>query len=198
MDVSALDPAAQGTQQELPEGQQQQQQQQQAEQPGGGQWDAQGQWWPAGPTGSEGDSAGVYALQKGKGKGKGSGCAICNAPDHWKNECPYNKGGKGGKGKGWQNKGYSKGKSKGKGGKGFYNKGKGWGKGAYNLEPDWSGSYDGDWSSNWGSVPALVLEKGVKAIPDEKQGEARTTLRTWKIRFPERWLPESGRFQSAL
>jgi hypothetical protein len=60
---------------------------------------------------------------KGKGKDKGAGgkeknngCAICFAPDHWKNECPQNQDkGKGkayGKGKGYQG-GKGKGKSPG-------------------------------------------------------------------------------------
>ena len=89
---------------------------------------------------------------------------------HWKNECPHNKG----KGKSWQQgKGSNKGKGFGKN-KGFskgYNNGfgkKGWGKGAYGFEPDYSGQ--SDWpGSGWGaSVPALVLEKGVKKSEEQE------------------------------
>ena len=149
----------------------------QSEKDDASQWQPDGQqWWP---TGSEGEGAGAYSLQKGKAKGKGSGCAICGAMDHWKNECPKNKGGKS---KGWNPKGKGKGKyGKGKGyyGKGFgaSKGGKGWGKGAYNLESgsDYGSGWEGDWSGGWGSVPALVLEKGRK---DDNDDDPEKTI-TW-------------------
>ena len=82
---------------------------------------------------------------KGKGKGKNGGCAICGAPEHWKNECPRNKGGKG---KGWHGKG----------------KGQTWqGRSVSNFEGDWSGSGDKEWNKSRDHVGVSsfdLLEQG--------------------------------------